>query len=436
MKQKIKIVCLCIGILLVTRTYAQDAYHLRITLEEARQIALSENPTIRISQDEIELKKVADKEAWQSLLPEANLVGTYTYAIEKQSVVFNGSRVQMGIANSLSGGVNLNLPLYVPALYQTMSMTKDDIQLAVEKSRASKLDLINEVTKAYYQLLLAQDSHAVIEKSYQQGIDNYEIVSAKYAQGIVSEYEKIRAEVQANSLKPNLISSQNAIDLAKLQLKVLLALDTEYDIDVVGHLSDFEDDMFIERFNPHHASLSQNTELKQLDLNQKLLEHSYKIYKTNFLPTLTASFNYYYTAMSDGFNVFRYDWFPYSNLGLNVNIPLYKASNFTNLKKVKIQQRQLADQRQNVTRQLLMQAQAYQNSMDVSTEQLVTTKQNRAQAQKGRDISFRRYEVGAGTLLELNDAEVALTQAELSYTQSIYDYLIARADLEKVLGQE
>lgn len=434
MKPRIIILCACVCGVFATNANAQDT--LKLTLEEAKYIALSDNPTLKVAGQDIALKKVSAEEAWQALLPTANLVGSYTYAIEKQTVVFNGNRVSMGIANSLSGGLSLNLPLYIPALYKTMSMTKDDIRFVSEKARASRLDLINQVTKAYYQLLLARDSYAVIKKSYEQGVANYEIVAAKYEQGKVSEYEKIRAEVQANSLKPNLISSQNAIDLAKLQLRVLLALDASHEIEIAGSLSEFEEDMFVERINPDRATLGANTELKQLDLSEKLLQHSLKIQKTNFLPTLSASFNYYYTSMSDNFKFFSYDWFPYSNLVLNLNIPLYKASNFTDLKKVRIQQRQLIDQRLNVTRQLIMQAQAYQNSMDVSTEQLVTTKENRAQAQKGRDISFKRYEVGAGTLLELNDSEVALTQAELAYTQSIYDYLVARADLEKVLGQE
>ena len=64
-----------------------------------------------------------------------------------------------------------------------MSMTKTDIELAVEKSRASKLDLVNQVTKGYYQLMLTQDSYDVLQKSYKLAEDNYNIVNAKYQQG-------------------------------------------------------------------------------------------------------------------------------------------------------------------------------------------------------------------------------------------------------------
>ena len=72
-----------------------------------------------------------------------------------------------------TAGLSINLPLFAPAVYRAMSMTKTDIELAVEKSRASELDLINQVTKAYYQLMLAQDSY----KCFKAAISWQKIIS-------------------------------------------------------------------------------------------------------------------------------------------------------------------------------------------------------------------------------------------------------------------
>ena len=90
----------------------------------------------------------------------------------------------------------------------------------------------------------------------------------------------------------------------------------------------------------------------------------------------------------------------------------------------------------NTERQLKMQAQSYLNNMSASTEQVVSNKEAVLQAEKGRTIAEKRYEVGRGTILELNSSEVALTQAQLTYNQSIYDYLVAKADLDLVMGVE
>ena len=154
------------------------------------------------------------------------------------------------------------------------------------------------------------------------------------------------------------------------------------------------------------------------------------------MPTLAASFQYMYTNLSEDLNISHYRWIPYSTAGLTLSIPLFKGSNFTQLKQAKIQLKELEQTQLNTKRQLDMQAQSYRNNMQSSTEQVLSNKENVNQAVKGRDIASKRYEVGRGTILELNNSEVSLTQAELTYVQSVYDYLVAKADLDKVLGVE
>ena len=417
---------------------AQDT--LRLDLNQALEIALSENPTIRVADKEIKLKKEARKEAFAGLFPEVALAGSYSRAIKKQTVVMDlggePQTIQMGSDNSYSGGLTVSLPIYAPALYQSIKLTKTDVDLALEKSRASKLDMVNQVTKAFYQLLLSQDSYEVLKKSYAQSEENYNIVKAKFEQGLVSEYDKISAEVQMRSLKPSVVSAANGVNLAKLQLKVLLGVEPDLQIAINGKLQDYEMEMFKRQLNSDPINLNNNSDLKQLDLNEKMLQRSLKVQRTNFLPTLAASFNYMYTSLNNDFKIAHYKWFPYSTVGLSLSIPLFKASNFTKVKQTKIQMQQLAENRINVYRQLTMQATSYLDNMAASTEQVVSNKEGIVQAEKGRLIAQKRYEVGKGTILELNDSEVALTQAQLTYNQSIYDYLVAKADLDQVLGRE
>ena len=344
--------------------------------------------------------------------------------------------IQVGSDNSYNGGLNVSLPVFAPTLYKSINLTKTDVELAVEKARSSKLDLVNQVTKAYYQLLLAQDSYKVLLQSYAQAEANYEVVKAKYEQGTVSEYDKIRADVQVRSLKPSVVSAGNGVYVAHLQLQVLMRMDTEVEIAADGNLKDYEMVMFRRQMESNQLNLNNNSDLKQLDLNADLLKKTLAVQRTNFMPTLAASFNYSYTSLNNDFKMSHYKWFPYSTVGLSLSIPLFKASNFTKVKQTKIQMQQLAENRTNVYRQLTMQATSYLDNMAASTEQVVSNKEGIVQAEKGRLIAQKRYEVGKGTILELNDSEVALTQAQLTYNQSIYDYLVAKADLDQVLGRE
>ena len=412
---------------------------LTLTLDKALEIALDENPTIKVAAEEIALKKVASKEAWQSLLPEASLNGSLDHTIKAAEMKLNDMSFKMGQdgTNTANAGLSINLPLFAPAVYRAMSMTKTDIELAVEKSRASELDLINQVTKAYYQLMLAQDSYEVLQGSYKLAEDNFNVVNAKYQQGAVSEFDKISAEVQMRSIKPNVISAANAVTLAKLQLKVLMGITADVDIKTDDNLTNYESMLFANQLKEEDMSLENNTTMKQFELNMKLLEKNVKSLKTNFMPTLSMSFSYQYQSLyNPNINFFDYTWSNSSSLMFNLSIPLYRASNFTKVKSARIQMRQLDWNRIDTERKLNMQVVSYRNNMTASSEQVVSNKENVMQAEKAVQIAGKRYEVGKGTVLELNSSQVSLTQVQLTYNQSIYDYLVAKADLDQVLGKQ
>ena len=149
------------------------------------------------------------------------------------------------------------------------------------------------------------------------------------------------------------------------------------------------------------------------------------------MPTLSMSFSYQYQSLyNPNINFFDYNWSNSSSLMFNISIPLYKASNFTKVKSARIQMRQLDWNRIDTERQLNMQIVSCRNNMSVSN------KENVMQAKKAVVIAEKRYDVGKGTVLELNSSQVSLTQAQLTYNQSIYDYLVAKADLDQVLGKE
>ena len=285
--------------------------------------------------------------------------------------------------------------------------------------------------------MLAQDSYDVLLGSYKLAEDNFNIVNAKYEQGAVSEYDKISAEVQMRSIKPNVISAANGVTLAKLQLKVLMGITADVELKTEDSLTNYETAVFANQLKDEEVGLENNTTMKQLDLNMKMLEKSLKVAKSSFIPTLSMSFSYNYQSLyNPNINFFEYNWSNSSSLMFNLSIPLYKASNFTKVKSARIQMRQLDWNRIDTERKLNMEIVSYRNNMAASSEQVVSNKENVMQAEKAVLIAGKRYDVGKGTVLELNSSQVSQTQAQLTYNQSIYDYLIAKADLDKVLGKE
>lgn len=420
-----------------TANAQEAAPTMHLTLDKAIELALSENPTMKVAEKEIELKEVSKTEAWQNLLPTVSLTGSVTYNIKVAEIKTSMGSFKMGMddSNTWNGALQVSLPLYAPAVYQTMSLTKSDLQLAVEKSRGSKIDLVNQVTKAYYQLMLAQDSYNVLNENYKLAETNFNIVNAMYEQGRVSEYDKISAEVQKNSAWPSVVSGKNAVEIAKLQLKVLMGITADVDLLIDDNLKNHEAEMRMAANN--EIDLSNNSSLRQIDMQGELLGRQRKLMKTSYLPTLALVGSYQYQSMSNtNWEVNKFNWSNASSLTLSLNIPIFKASNQTQLKSNKIQQYQLAETRINTERMLGMQAQSYIDNMTKSAEQLQSNKNAVELAQKGLEISQKRYDVGRGTILELTNSQVSLTNVKLSYNNTIYDYLVAKSELNKVLGKE
>ncbi|MDR2473181.1 MAG: TolC family protein [Tannerella sp.] len=419
---------------------AESAEKVTVTLDKAIEIALADNPAIIVAGKEIELKRAALNDARANLLPTAEITGAYQRTLLKQTMVmdFNGTptTIKIGTDNVYTGALQVSLPIYAPALYKAINLTVTDIELAIEKSRSSKIDMVNQVKKAYFQLLMAQDSYDVLLKSFAQAEANFNVVNEAYKVGSVSEYDKIRADVQVRSLKPNVVASRNGVALAKLQLKVLMGLGEETEIEIVGNLKDYEAEIGERTAKAGELSLSENSSLKQLDLNAQLLNKNLELQEAALLPTIGTAYNYTYTSMNEDFKISKYRWFPSSSIALSITIPVFKATNFTKMRQTRIQMEQLRETRINTERLLYMQMSGFLDNMSASAEQLASNKESILQAEKGRLIATKRYEVGKGTILELNDSEVALTQAQLTYNQSIYNYLTAKADLEKVLGSK
>jgi outer membrane protein TolC len=423
---------------------AQDT--LTVSLSKALEIALCESPTIKVADKEIQRVNYSKKERVGGLLPTVSVSGAYQRAIKKQKMFFsipgfpsNPDGIEVGQDNTFTGGISASLPIIAPSLWATINMSELELELAQESARSSKISLYNQVTKAYYAILLSQDSYNVMKRSYENSKENSRIIYNKYKQGSVSEFEWIRADVQERNALTSVVSTENAVNLSKLQLKMLMGIDMYTEIAVEGRLSDFEANMYSDVLKIDTTTLDKNSDLKQFDIQKKQLEQTEKIHKASLLPTLGASLNYQYMSMVNDSVTFtnQHIWFPTSTFGLQLSIPLFQGgTKYNKSKQIKIQREEMELQRDNLKRSLELQTITQMNNIKNALKKIESNKEGLRQAEKGLSISQKMYEVGMATFLDLNNADLNYKNAGLSYNQSIYDYLSAKADLEKLLGQE
>jgi len=424
---------------------AQDT--LSVSLSKAIEIALSQSPTIKVANKEIERVDYSKKEKFAALFPSISGSASYSKSIEAQKMILPiamfglpAGTIIPGFVpdNSFGAGISASLPIIAPTLWSSLKMTKLDAELTLELARSSKLSLINQVTKAYYGILLAQDSYNVFKRSYDNTVENARIIQNKFKQGTISEFEWIRADVQVRNAKSNVVSAETAVNMSILQLKMLLGVDMFTALKVQGSLADFESNMYGDVLKIDTTTLHSNSDLNQFDLKAKQLDHSLRIQKSAWWPTLNASFMYQYQSMGDNnLALSKYQWFPVSSAGLSLAIPIFQGgSRVYKQKQLQIQISEMKDQRDNLRRTLEMQVISNLDNIKKAIEKIASNKEGLRQAEKAVSISKKMYEVGSSTYLDLSNTELAYIQAGLMYNQSIYDYLSAKSDLEKLLGKD
>ncbi len=421
---------------------AQDT--LKVSLSKAIEIAMSKSPTIKVANKEITRVDYSNKEKFAALFPTISASGSYQRALKKQRMFLPFSFVpgtppdpkgiEIGVDNTLNVGLGASIPVISPTLWASLEMTDTDAKLTLEMARSSKIALINQVSKAYYTILLTQDQYMVFKRSYENTAENARIIQNKFKQGTVSEFEWIRADVQVKNAQSNLVSAQSGVNMSILQLKMLMGMDMFTGLKVEGSLADFESKMYGDVLSIDTTVLKTNTDLKQFDIKTKQLNHALKIQKAAWWPTLAASFNYMYMSMgNDGTAL---SWFPTSTASLNLSIPIFQGgARLYKQKQLEIQIDEMKDQRDNLRRGLELQVIVCLDNIKKAIEKIASNKEGLRQAQKAVSISKKLYEVGSSTYLDFSNSELAFIQAGLMYNQSIFDYLSAKSDLEKLLGK-
>ena len=410
-----------------------------ITLEQALEIALSENVSVKVADLEIKRTQYAKKGAYASLFPQIDLTGSYQRTIKKQVMYMDmgGSpmKIEVGMFNTLNAAATAALPLVNAPLWKSLEISALDVELAVEKARSSRLDMVTQVKNAYFGTLLAKEAFNVYKEVYENAVRNYDETKKKFDAQKVSEFELIRAKTTVANAVPNVYNAESSVILALWQLKAVLGVDLDMNIDIAGRLDDWSEHMFYDIHQHDNAGLDNNSTMKQLAIQVEQLAQNIKLQKYATLPSLAASFNFSYISMANDVAFKEFPWTPYSTAGLSLNIPIFAGGKrYQAIRQAKNQYQQVQLQAENTERQLKIAIRQSLNTMETNMKSYYAAQEAVASAQKAYDIAEAAYKVGRSTLIELNDAQLALTQSQLAQSQAIYNFVTAKAQLEQTLG--
>lgn len=383
----------------------------------------------------------ARRETTGSLYPSIDFQGAYQRAIELQTVSMNmggqSQQFKMGTDNVWSFGFNAAMPLVNASLWKAIQISDTQIMASLEEARGSRLDMVNNVNKAYYSWLLAIASRDVVRANYDVALTNADIFRKQFDAGTASEYDVLRTSVAVKNLEPELLQADIAIRQCALQLKVLMGMDDSVEIRPDVTLRDMQREMYGYSLGASGTSLENNTTMRTLAIQDKLLRQNVTLKKFAWIPSLAASYNMNWNAMSSG-NAFRNQQFnPYSTVSLALQVPVFNGLGRLNaVKQAEIQYKELQLNRENVESSLRMQVRLALDNIDKEVRQIASSEEGVRQAAKANEIMQKSFEIGAASYLNLRDAELANTSAQLAYLQAIYNYLVSTSELDTLLGRE
>ena len=455
-----------------------------ITLDDALKIALSENASVRVADKEIERVGYAKKGTYASLFPQIDITGSFMRTIKKQVMYMDmdmsdfmgggsssgsgsgsegseggstgsgsgstgsetsspmagmpsGGGIEVGRWNTYNLGVSASMPLINAQLWKSLKISGQNVELAIEKARSSRLDMVTQVKQSYYAVLLAKEALNVYKDVYDNAVKNFEQTQMRYNAQKASELDYTRAKSTVANAIPNVYNAESSVILALWQLKAVMGVSLDQDIDVAGTLGDYSDTMATDNYSSDALTLDYNTTMRQLAIQADQLAETVKMQKYAYIPSLALTFSYSLNAMTNDFKFSDYRWTPYSYVGLSLNIPIFSGGKrYNDVRQAQAQASELAIQVDDTERQLKIAIRQYLNTMETKMKSLAAAEDGVETAQKAYDIATQSYNVGRSTITELNDAQLALTQSKLAVSQSIYEYVVAKSSLEQILGHD
>jgi len=411
-----------------------------MSLKDAIATAFLHNKDIQTQEEEIEAAKANILGAQSEFLPKVNANYSYTHTgtalnfgsflpkdVKKDPGIFTGfendNKLDLSASESIfDGGADI----------ANLKQARLRLKFQKEALRAKKLDVEFETKRLYYGLLLAYETERIAQALVNQAQSHYEDVKNKFGQGTSSKFDVLQSKVQVSKLIPELIRSQNAIDLIKADLKKLLGLKMEDQIALKNELGYTPVEVKEEEFLKESYRNNPEMVLKLFGIDISKL--SIDVARAGNMPKLEANFDYTFRSnnLETIFDYKHTNW----NAGALVTMPVFDGfSTKAKVDEAKARYTQASLGKEDLVEQIAVNIR--QACLDMKQAQAIidSQKDNIEEAKEAMKIANISYDNGVGTNLDVLDAQVSLSQIEKNLSEGIYDYIMAKANLDRLMGR-
>jgi outer membrane protein TolC len=432
---KYKIFFAVILIFICSNLYSQAVRFINET--EAISLAISNNSElVNARYEKLKAEKKVNQVYMENLIPSFSLSTQYIRAFKKQVIDIFGQRFEIGTDNTIYNVFNLQqtIPFLGAPVFSGVNIAEFYSKLQDENIISTTSKVKTDVKKSFYNVLFLKEVLEVNKQALKNAEDNLRLVEAKYKNGVVLEFDYLRAKVTVESLKPNVSQSESNLLISKKLLKNNIGIKTNEEIDVTGNLKYDSLEVFGETEKIITKIADSSVSIRQLSISQKINRELVTIDKSNYLPKLFIFGQYSLNAAeNDGRGLFDFRYYKIVNAGIGLvwDFNIFKTGYKTEQSEIDV--KKTNELILDVKQKLKIQAKNILLRMEDAKKRIVSQYETVKLAEKGYDLANRGYKDGVLNQIDVLDAELRFNQTKLAYLQAIYDYLTAKAELEGLL---
>ena len=423
-------------------THAQQAF----TLKEAVEYGVKNHLSVKNAELDIIGAELTIKQIKASGMPQLNGQFSYTYnaiiptqLLDAKNFDPNApdgavTKFKFGVPWAGQAGLGLNQLIFDATWLVGLKAAPVYRELARKGVTNSKIVLAENIAKAYYSVLVAEERGQILDLNIARIDSLIKEMSAMFKQGFIEKIDLDRLEVQRNNLLTESQKVKNLVVLSQTLLKFQMGLKLDTAIALTDKLSD-TNTTALALTEYQSVDFSNRIEYSTLMVQRQLAKLDIERTQKGVLPKFSFNGSFGAGHSNTRFNPFE-RWFGSSALTLGINIPIYDSG----LRRIQVQQQQIAltklDQNALLLRESFdLQAQSASINLKNGLESLNIQQRNLELAQEVIRVTKIKYQAGTGSNIEVVNAESALKEAQTNYFAALYDVLIAKVDLDKAMGK-
>ena len=411
----------------------KDTLLQQATLQDCIQFALTHQPSLKQSLLDEQIVDQEIKSKLADWYPQINLNFNVQHYFKLPTSVFQGNTVHLGSYNTSNGQLAVTQNIFNKDVLLAASSAGDVRQQAAQSTASSKIDVIVNVSKAYYSVLLAQNQVDLVNQDITRLVQSQKDAYNQYKDGIVDKTDYERATIALNNARAEKKHDEELLKTSKAALKEQMGYPSQAEIELVYDQAGMEKDIFID--TTQSLNINNRIEYQILQTQKNLQIANLHYYEWSFIPSLSAIGAYNFNYYNDQFSQLYNRDYPSSYIGLQLSFPIFEGTK-------RIHELEQANLEID---QFDFETAALKNSINTEYVQALANyksdlasfyaqKENLKLARDVYNTIQLQYKSGVKTYLDVITSETDLRTTQVNYINALYQVLSGKVDLEKALG--